>query len=1182
MLKLNTHFRASLMLVFSFFISSLLFGQAQGPLDAALRHLEENKDKLGLNDVDLSNYVVTDQYVTSFSGVTHVILKQTHNGIEVFNGQINVNVLPDGTILNVGSKFISNLASRVNTDAPAISAFDALGVLLRAKDIPFEEAPPRLKEQVNEHFFIFEENGIALEPVKVNLIYQPMADRSVKLAWNVRLYELDADDWWNVSVDATTGDILRTDNQVIHCSFGSSDAVCQEDKHFHREASFQRRANSTLKTKKLNAPDSYNVYAWPIESPNHGSRSLEIDPADPVGSPFGWHDTDGAPGPEFTITRGNNTHAYQDIFDNNFSAGDEPDGGLSLDFDFPLDASLNTPYVYIEAAVTNLFYWCNVVHDVWYIYGFDEAAGNFQANNYGNPGVEGDWIRAEAMDGSGQNNANFSSGADGSNARIQMYIWGSAPPGGGNQFVVTEPPSVAGGYGAVPAGFGANLPITPIVADVVEIDDGTGTTTDACEAIVNGAALTGNIALIDRGDCQFGVKCLAAENAGAIAVIMCNNNPGEGAIVMGAGTDGGAVTIPAVMLSFEDCQTIRAEIPGLEVQLSAGDNTIPNPGPTARDGDLDNGIIAHEYGHGISIRGTGGPSTGSCLFNNEQQGEGWSDYFGLVMTIEPGDQGSDVRGIGTYAVNQPTTGGGIRTFPYSTDFGVNPHTYADIANESIPHGVGSVWCAMIWDMTWALIDEYGFDQDIYYGTGGNNIAMRLVMDGIKLQSCGPGFVDARDGILAADVANFGGANQCLIWEVFARRGLGYSASQGSADNVGDGTEAFDLPPICLDNVFLVKTAPETVEAGEIITYTFEITNPSLNDYSGVVVTDEIPAGTTFVPGSISCGGSVSGTTITIPLGNLNAGETTTCTFQVIAPDQGSTTLFFDDVENEPGQWVTNANVGTENWVQSTANPFGGNQSWFANNTDSESDFTLEMANSFTVPSGLIAFSFAHSYDTEASWDGGVVEIQANGGNWQDLNNFFVQNGYNATINENPASTISQQPAFTGNSNGYITSIIYLNAFIGQDVKIRFRFASDGFVDGDGWHIDDIRVTDLINVPNEACVSANEVEGGCDDIGQIGTIVLGDATTSIGNVENTLDISLYPNPTDSKVYIEISDAINGKVEIEVMSVDGRAMSSQTIESVSGPIEVDMSTLGAGIYLVQVKTDDAVALEKIVVQ
>src|SRR5690606_1991808 len=113
---------------------------------------------------------------------------------------------------------------------------------------------------------------------------------------------------------------------------------------------------------------------------------------------------------------------------------------------------------------------------------------------------------------------------------------------------------------------------------------------------------------------------------------------------------------------------------------------------------------------------------------------------------------------------------------------------------SVPHGVGSVWAQMLWEMTWNIIDEHGFDPDIANGSGGNNIALQLVTDGLKLQPCSPGFVDGRDAILNADTLLYDGAHSDAIWIGFAKRGLGYSASQGSSNSVTDGTEAFDLPP----------------------------------------------------------------------------------------------------------------------------------------------------------------------------------------------------------------------------------------------------------------------------------------------------------------------------------------------------------------------------------------------------
>ena len=74
-----------------------------------------------------------------------------------------------------------------------------------------------------------------------------------------------------------------------------------------------------------------------------------------------------------------------------------------------------------------------------------------------------------------------------------------------------------------------------------------------------------------------------------------------------------------------------------------------------RDSDLDNGVIAHEYGHGISNRLTGGPANVTCLQNAEQMGEGWSDWFALVLTPEAGDTATTPRGVGNYVSFQPET-----------------------------------------------------------------------------------------------------------------------------------------------------------------------------------------------------------------------------------------------------------------------------------------------------------------------------------------------------------------------------------------------------------------------------------------------------------------------------------------------------------------------------------------------
>jgi len=91
--------------------------------------------------------------------------------------------------------------------------------------------------------------------------------------------------------------------------------------------------------------------------------------------------------------------------------------------------------VYIDAAVANLFYWNNIMHDVSYQYEFNEVAGNFQIDNFGRGGIGGDYVIANAQDGSGTDNANFATPPDGQNGRMRMYIFDGTTPNRDGDFV---------------------------------------------------------------------------------------------------------------------------------------------------------------------------------------------------------------------------------------------------------------------------------------------------------------------------------------------------------------------------------------------------------------------------------------------------------------------------------------------------------------------------------------------------------------------------------------------------------------------------------------------------------------------------------------------------------------------------------------------------------------------------
>ncbi|MGH6690530.1 MAG: M36 family metallopeptidase, partial [Gammaproteobacteria bacterium] len=697
--------------------------------------------------------------------------------------------------------------------------------------------------------------GISTEEVEAGLAWLPIRRGVVRLVWNFQVVTPDGEHWYDMTVDAVTGEVWTRFDWT----------------------------NS----------DSYRVYPQPVESPNHTTplppsdgRVLVSDPADSTASPLGWHDTGST---VFTNMRGNNAHAYDDADANNLPPASEPSCGAAHVCDFALNLT-QAPSTYRPAAIANLFYWNNIIHDVQYQYGFDEAGGNFQVNNFGNGGAGNDDVRAEAQDGSGTNNANFSTPTDGGRARMQMFLW-----------------------------------------------------------------------------------------------------------------------------------------------------TAPNPD---KDGDLDNGIVIHEYGHGISIRQVGGPGNSSCLNNSQQGGEGWSDWHALVYTAEVGDQGTDGRGIGTYALNQPTTGVGIRTQRYSTSQAINNWTYASISGMAIPHGVGSVWAQAIWEVYWALVDQYGFDPDLYdaLGGAGNQRALLYVNEGFKNTACSPTFTQARDGIIQAATDNFGGQDVCLLWEAFAAFGLGTNAVSGGSNSTSP-TNGFNVPASCQcqPNPIADAGPDKSICAGDSTTIgTAALAGHSYSWSPGGQTTAQItvsPAVTTTytVTATTACGSAQDSVTVTVNSGGGGGG-------------------LDDDFEGGVAGWSATGlwHVATSSTCASPQNGYSSPVRAFYYGQDATCNYSTGAANTGTLTSPAISgitssstltFDYYRQVElyTAGSFDRTEVEIVHPGG--ADVV-FALDSG--------DASSSTWQ------SSGAIS----LAAYAGDTVQVRFRFNTvDGVSNAfDGWFIDDVVVT----------------------------------------------------------------------------------------------------------------------------
>lgn len=734
-----------------------------------------------------------------------VKFQQIYKGLPILNS-VGSALVKDGKVTYFNETFIKSYNSSTS-NTPTISAKVALNSIAES-----------LGNSEIKDFTLLKPLDVDLDNnrfAKHNLVYVNH-ENILKLAYQISFQDPKSSSYWNFLIDAANGNVLGKDDLNLSCNF-YHDAYSHDHSN-HEKFVGPLNGSVSLEAFKFLVPDpaTYNVFPFPIEAPTFGSRALVSNPWILASSPEGWH-YDGTT--HYTNTRGNNVYAYLDLAGNNV-IGASPDGGASRNFNFPFNINA-APSAQRDAATTNLFYVNNKVHDVFYKFGFTETSRNFQQTNFGLGGVGNDYVYAESQDGGGTNNANFSTPQDGSKPRMQMYLWSTS-----NRIFFYNAPTAA-----VPrqpltgvAQFGPALTATGVTGNVQ-----LSSVLEGCTAIPAGS-LTNKIGLIQRGNCDFVVKVKNAQNAGAIGVIVYNA-PTSAAVGNMGGTDA-TITIPSVLIDNAEGEYIKTHLTAnttVNVTLKNDPAQAVTP-----DGSFDNGVIIHEYGHGISNRLTGNGST--CLqssVSKEQMGEGWSDFFALMLTNQPGDNASVPRGMATYAAGEGMTGGGIRPAKYSPNVAINNFTYnstngMEYTNANgflVPdvHSIGFVWATMLWDLHWKYVEKYGYASDVTSNmTNGSSRVLKLVTDAIKLQVCNPNFVQGRDAILAAEMATTQGADRCMIWRTFAARGLGLYANGGSNTDINDQFEDFTVPTECVLSTDEVKN----VKSNAISIYP----NPAKNEF----------------------------------------------------------------------------------------------------------------------------------------------------------------------------------------------------------------------------------------------------------------------------------------------------------------------------------------------------------------
>jgi hypothetical protein len=365
--------------------------------------LRRNAAIFGLSRHDLANIVLTKAYLTGHNGVTQVFFRQMDRGRAVYGSDLSFAVDRKGRIAIMGGLVYPGITAPL---APRLSAAEAVGATAASIGLPRRPVLRGLRLSFGPSARTVYANTLATgvhDPTRITaeLVLFPVSGRKARLAWRTEL-EATSMGWYDTVVDASTGQVLSRVNNY-------SDAG-PEGKVFTGQHS------------------------------DIGSQQIV--------SFAGWVSG--------RTTSGNNANAYQDLTETNApgyqpQTPDTPDPSYQhFDYTFT-DAWFNTngsatavTTTDRDPVVTQLFYYTNMMHDYLYALGFDEAAGNFQQDNFGNGGSGGDPVQAEADDGfddgvakhckdSGnndivcRNNANFGTNNDGSTARMQMYLFTNPP-----------------------------------------------------------------------------------------------------------------------------------------------------------------------------------------------------------------------------------------------------------------------------------------------------------------------------------------------------------------------------------------------------------------------------------------------------------------------------------------------------------------------------------------------------------------------------------------------------------------------------------------------------------------------------------------------------------------------------------------------------------------------------------
>ena len=1073
-------------------------------------------------------------YQNMEGGAKLVRFTNAKDGIEVFREQATVLLNAQSQAVSVGG-YLGSTAQAATTKSAGktIQAVDAIALALADFDFAASVAS-ELQDKPNEsgesrgayQWYVLPPavqgaDGAVLEYARSKPVWFRLPQGLVLAHYvEVRVREGTEVHGYGYVFGAKDGQMLLRNNQTAHAN----------------DFSYRVWTDPTTKV-PMPGPQGRNGMPHPTGVPDDYAPPLTSAPLVRLANaPFSKNDPWLAAGA--TRTKGNNVHAYADLNGpDGYTAnsnectmlapvvGDQQACAIDTVFDSVYDFSLGaqTNKTQVAASVVNLFYTTNWLHDWFYDAGFDEAAGNAQADNYSRGGAGGDAMRAEALDSSGTNNANMYTPADGAAPRMQMYRYVNQAPA---MLTVSAPAALVGTVQAGAASFG---PLTYSVSgDVVQAQSAGALPNEACSALNTASAVSGKIALVDRGTCAFTIKVKNAQSAGAIAVVIVDN--ALGAVTGMTGTDS-TVTIPSVRIS---------QSAGLEwrQRLDAGEAIVVDlkknlDVDVQRSSALDGTIVAHEWGHFISNRLIG-DSNGLIVNHARGLGEGWGDFHALLMTVTETDKAVAGNGQyqGTYAMAVHSLGAvngpdidpgnvayfGTRRYPYSTDMSKNPLSFKHIQNgvglpAGIPvnantsenaevHNTGEVWAGMLWQCYASLLNRHPFAE-------AQTRMKNALVAGYKLTPVNPTLIEARDALLAV-MAVKDPQDHLSCLEGFARRGAGANAQamtdRYSSTNIGVTEDFQSGGALVLDDMVLSMTAPgaQRCDADQILDATetgvlqltvrnrggamvsgaqlqLSASTPELQFVDGaMVLVPDVPAGEardvlirvtatgTAVPQRASV------TAVMTYTGQVQAAQKALVVS--LHQDQHDGRVLSDgaDAAQTAMRFGSTLALAADRWAVAGTllDPLyeGVPPETVASTWMETPDVQVSSGQSFTL-----SFKHRHLFERDTNnnyYDGGQLMISEDAGQtWATVPETQAQ--YNGRLYFGVDGNVSGNPkkgemAYVGQSASWpklqTETIDFGTAYAGKTIRIRWVMQTDQLVTDDGWQVDDIVFSGIDNTP----------------------------------------------------------------------------------------------------------------------